>query len=68
LRILAAALKARHIDDLRISGRRDLEGVDRDGQSAKDAVVLLGSLGDDENGSSGGCECERLEKHRERVF
>jgi hypothetical protein len=63
LAIMAAALEARDVDDLTISGCGDLESVDFDGKSAEDAVVLVRSLWDDEHSSGGRCKGERLEKH-----
>lgn len=60
---MAAALEARDVYDLTIGGLGDLKSVDLDGKSAEDAVVLVGSLWDDEDSSDGRCKGERLEKH-----
>jgi hypothetical protein len=63
LAIMAAALKARDVDDLAIGGLGNLESVDLYGKSAEDAVVLARGLWDDEHSSGGRCKGERLEKH-----
>lgn len=60
---MATALRAGDLDALSEGGRRDIVRVDVVGEGAEDAIVGVGSLGDDQHGGSGRRKEELSEQH-----